>query len=359
MKYKSLTYIGAFGGKVKNGQTVFSENFINSLSKLDIEIHSINSQTFNPIAGTRKSNFSLSFISRFLKFLLSVLSSRKTDIAIVSISLSETSIYKFFPILAILKIRGIKTFVMMHDGSPSNHIKKYNSITKIVFNLIFKNIVHGSLVLGQSQKNEWKKIFPTLKTKEIYGARKDPKISVKKNKKRLTYISHFFRSKGQYDLLKVWGKIDAKYKKIFTLTLAGGNQDSSYLEEILVDKRDGLEIIVNPNYSEIQNVLSETEIFLMPSTYDFEAQPAVLIEAMSYRIPIIAYDWAGIPDLVNEKNGSLIQPKDIDEFAFVLESYLNDDQLREKKSIESYNYFLKEYDLKKWHEKLKIILESI
>lgn len=359
MKYRSLTYIGAFGGKVQNGQTMFSKNFIDSLRKLDLEICSINSQTFNPTDGTRKSSFNFSLISKFIKFFFRVISSKKTDIAIVSLSLSETSIYKFFPILVLLKIRGIKSFVMMHDGSPTNHIKKYNSITKIIFNLIFKHIVHGSLVLGKSQKKEWKKIFPALETKEIYGAREDPGMPVKNNKIRLTYISHFFESKGQHDLLKVWDKVDAKHKKVFNLTLAGGNQDSSYLEQILADKREGLEIIVSPSYSEIQNILSETEIFLMPSTYDFEAQPAVLIEAMSYRIPIIAYDWAGIPDLVNNKNGTLIEPKNIDEFACVLESYLNDDQLRKKKSLESYGYFLKEYDLKKWHEKLKIILESI
>ena len=359
MKHKSLTYIGAFGGRIKNGQTVFSDNFVNSLKKLNIDLHSINSQTFYPKIGTRKSKLSFFFLKKYIQFLFKVFLSRKTDIAIISMSLSEKSIYKFLPALFALKIKGQKLFGMMHDGSPGNHQKKYNFFTRKIFKLIFEKIFDGNLVLGSSQKHQWKKLFPKLKVVEIYGARKNPKISITKDRQRLTYISHFFATKGQFDLIKVWDKVNPKLKENFILTLAGGNQDEAYLKKILENKRDRLEIIIDPSSEDIQKILSETELFLMPSTYDFEAQPAVLIEAMSFKAPIIAYEWAGIPDLVNDKNGSLVQPNNIDEFTFVLETYLKDKQLRQTKSINSYEYYLREFDLKKWHEKLKIILESI
>lgn len=359
MKHKSLTYIGAFGGKIKNGQTVFSENFVNSIKKLGLDLHSINSQTFYPNIGTRRSKLGFFFFKKYIQFLFKVFFSRKTDIAIISMSLSEKSIYKFLPALLALKLKGQKSFVMMHDGSPANHQKKYNLLTKKIFRLVFENIVDGNLVLGKSQKHQWEKLFPKLKIVEIYGARKNPNITVTNDRKRLTYISHFFASKGQFDLIKVWDKVNAKLKKNFILTLAGGNQDEAYLKKILENQRDRLEIIVDPSSEDIEKILTETELFLMPSTYDFEAQPAVLIEAMSFKAPIIAYEWAGIPDLVNDRNGSLVRPNDIDEFTSVVETYLTNKELRATKSINSYKYYLSEYDLKKWHEKLKIILESI
>jgi len=50
------------------------------------------------------------------------------------------------------------------------------------------------------------------------------------------------------------------------------------------------------------------DIFVLPSYYRFEAQPAVVIEAMAAGLPIVATDWAGLPEMVQDGVNGFIVP---------------------------------------------------
>ena len=52
------------------------------------------------------------------------------------------------------------------------------------------------------------------------------------------------------------------------------------------------------------------DILLMPSTYAMEAQPLVIVEALSYGLPVVAYDTGGIRDLVDAEVGALVASGD-------------------------------------------------
>ena len=51
--------------------------------------------------------------------------------------------------------------------------------------------------------------------------------------------------------------------------------------------------------------LSSSKFLVLPSYYEFEAMPRVILEAMSLGLPCVVSDHAGIPDMVTEEFAEL------------------------------------------------------
>jgi glycosyltransferase involved in cell wall biosynthesis len=61
--------------------------------------------------------------------------------------------------------------------------------------------------------------------------------------------------------------------------------------------------------SDVLSIVKQGDAFVLPST--IEGLPAVLLEAMFYRVPVIAYGVGGVPEIVRPgETGWLVQPGD-------------------------------------------------
>ena len=89
-----------------------------------------------------------------------------------------------------------------------------------------------------------------------------------------------------------------------------------------------------------------------------EGLPMVLLEAMSYGIPCIAYEIAsGVNDIIdNNKNGYIIKNRNEEEYIEKIEKVINDSKLRNELGIEAKNKaneFSKEKIVNIWEKILK------
>jgi len=76
-------------------------------------------------------------------------------------------------------------------------------------------------------------------------------------------------------------------------------------------------------------LLENSDIFILPSYQ--EDLPMAILEAMSYGLPILSTNVAGIPSLVEHGyNGYLVEPGDIDDCVDKLTELINDSRLRQK-----------------------------
>jgi glycosyltransferase involved in cell wall biosynthesis len=76
---------------------------------------------------------------------------------------------------------------------------------------------------------------------------------------------------------------------------------------------------------------SRASIFCFPSFYESESFPVAVIEAMSFRLPVVATRWRGIPELVVDgETGFLVEPHDADAVAERLLELQRDQGLRER-----------------------------
>jgi glycosyltransferase involved in cell wall biosynthesis len=58
----------------------------------------------------------------------------------------------------------------------------------------------------------------------------------------------------------------------------------------------------------VPEVLKEYDCLLLPTTWRKEGHPGVVLEAFAAGVPVIATRWNGIPELVDERCGILIEP---------------------------------------------------
>lgn len=146
-------------------------------------------------------------------------------------------------------------------------------------------------------------------------------LSNKKNPKIFTLglISWFVEKKGIHYLLEAMLKLKRDGFDDIKLTLAGdGPLKNKYLKFIDKNSLSG-----NINYigkikgKQKQDFFDSLDAFILPAislSNDQDGIPVVLMEAVSYSLPIISTNISGIPEIcINKYNGYLIEQKNVEE----------------------------------------------
>ncbi len=110
--------------------------------------------------------------------------------------------------------------------------------------------------------------------------------------------------------------------------------------EIIQQKIDSLNLNNNVflmgNTNDMYQKYQESSIYVMTSHH--EGFPMVLIEAHSYKLPIISFDISCGPNeiVINDKNGYLIEDDNIDEMADKINYLIEHPNVREEMSNNTY-----------------------
>lgn len=119
------------------------------------------------------------------------------------------------------------------------------------------------------------------------------------------FVGMMDEHKGVRVLLEAWSKeMEAR------LLMVG----SGALEEALkmeTKERENVEIVGRKSPSYIGAHLAKAEMLIVPSLC-YENSPTVIMEALSMGTPIVASDIGGIPELLQEGDGVLVKPGDVD-----------------------------------------------
>ena len=157
-----------------------------------------------------------------------------------------------------------------------------------------------------------------------------------KKKINMLFLGLISEAKGIFDLLNVLSE-NAKMFHDKILLHIGGNGKVQELNEYV--ERYGLkDMVVYEGWVSGEkkvNLFQQADIFVLPSYT--EGLPVSILEAMSYRLPILSTPVGGIPEVVKEGvNGILIQPGDTDALYHALLRLISDIELRENMGMESY-----------------------
>jgi glycosyltransferase involved in cell wall biosynthesis len=175
---------------------------------------------------------------------------------------------------------------------------------------------------------EWKLFFESnfnIKRLEILNNVVDypiEPIQMKSTKPiQFLFLGYIDARKGIWDLCEVI----IKHKALITGRIKiriGGNGQKEKLNSII--STNGLEDIVEyvgwVNAKRKHDLLSNSHVYLLPS-YN-EGLPISVLEAMSYRMPIISTKVGGIPNVVDAGNGFIINPGDLDGLFGALNTYV-------------------------------------
>lgn len=133
--------------------------------------------------------------------------------------------------------------------------------------------------------------------------------------KRLLYVGTVYKRKGISYLINALGMMNKQERKNIHLDIVGNIISKNYYNKLrILVLKSGLEDIISfsgrVSDEELRNYYSKAYCFVFPSL--LEGYGMVLIEAMSYGLPVVAFNNSAIPFTVKDGiNGILVENKNI------------------------------------------------
>lgn len=328
-----------------------------------IDGYSIEHNNFYLINTIEKSNkrgvFSRLFdYLRVLIKILYYLTTKKIHTVYHIVSSSNKGFVRDFLIINLTKLFGKKIILHSHNG---NYDLFYATNS-----LFFQNIIRYTInkadkiiLLSYKLRNTFSFINEDSKFSYIPNGLPLNSNEVKKNNNKsyisVLFLSNLIESKGYLDILKAiiilkeQGTIAQFHFNFAGMFMLNHSQDVSY-KTIEVAQKLFFELIESNNLKEFvtfhgvvhgvekEQLLKNSDVFLLPTYYNIEAQPITIIEAMAYGCAIYSTNYRAISDmLLDGVNGEFVEPRNPKSIALKL-NQINKHKLLEysKKSVELY-----------------------
>jgi len=184
------------------------------------------------------------------------------------------------------------------------------------------------------------------------GVKIPEKVNAPQNEKCiLGFMSNLEAKKGIPYLLEAFHRLNQDHPGKYELWIAGSGEEQTFIEEFVEKNQlaDAVKLLGRIRDGKKVEFFSTIDLFVLPSIkipHDMDGIPVVLMEAISYKKPIISTDVSGIPEIcVNNFDGKLIQEKNTDEIVQAIESLANNKDLLQELSTNSLELALNEYNL--------------
>lgn len=104
---------------------------------------------------------------------------------------------------------------------------------------------------------------------------------------------------------------------------------------------------------------ARVDIFCLPTHHEAETFGVVLLEAMSFGLPVIATRWRGIPSVVQDGIcGFLVPVKDPAALAARLEQLIRDPELRRTMGQKGRKRYLENFTIERFHDRMKAVFRA-
>lgn len=172
-------------------------------------------------------------------------------------------------------------------------------------------------VIRQSEDPSLKRKFEIEKIPYGINIPVLPELSPEKSLKELSVL--IFNRFSKYDkcdllpILRLLKQVIGSVNQKIQFVIAGDSSDSVYLKTIIKEIKSlkiekNIKLVISPSEKRKNELLKSADIFLALSDNIQESFGIVLLEAMSYGLPIIATEWDGYKDLVKEgENGMCVK----------------------------------------------------
>ena len=207
----------------------------------------------------------------------------------------------------------LEKFQITNSHAPSISCRSHNALDEI--RRINRNIIHCGIDLRSI----------------TFGTKKKDEKSI------ILAVGRLVEQKGFKYLIHGCKLLREERTLAFVCKIIGEGGDRPELEEI-IRKHDLSEVVslLGPmEQGAVVNVLKSAVLFVLPCvverTGSRDGIPVALMEAMAMGIPVISTRVSGIPELVKNGAGILVEPKDVDGLAIAMKKIL---MLRDEKREE-------------------------
>ena len=162
------------------------------------------------------------------------------------------------------------------------------------------------VVLGRSLIEDVEPFVPRDRIVVIPNTTPPAEVRRREPGHRLLFLSNLLPGKGADTFVRLARRLLDRYPAVpWQFDLAGAG-DPSALGALPVE----LTVHGRVTGDAKRDLLDEADVLVFPSTYAMEAQPLVIVEALSCGLPVVAYDTGGVRDLVDDTVGKLVPAGD-------------------------------------------------
>lgn len=214
---------------------------------------------------------------------------------------------------------GWKAPLVYRNASASSfYVKSFFSRTINRFLLRNVDII---ISVSKASKSDINKLFPfTVSKSKVIPVGIEEKAldkipdstKVNQQKKNIIHIGSFTKEKNHFGLVDIFRKVKAILPEVELHLLGEGPLKNDVLEKV---KIYGLENSVK-FYGEIQDplpYLKASDLLVLPSI--IEGLPAVILEAMYAKVPVVAFKVGGISEIITPETGNILKCNDNQGFA--------------------------------------------
>jgi len=177
------------------------------------------------------------------------------------------------------------------------------------------------------------KVIPSAYTPFNYQSQMVDKIKKRfKGKFLIANIGELNNAdKGQHYLIEAMKKLQKSHPNIHLILLGKGKDKEKYQEQA----KDLNNITFEGFVDNVGDYIAALELFVFPSLN--EGLGSILLDVIQAKVPIIASDVGGIPDIIeHEHTGILIEPKNADAIYQAIVKLYNDPAQRKNLANEAY-----------------------
>lgn len=200
---------------------------------------------------------------------------------------------------------------------------------KILFEMADETVVASRFLASLFRSNGWNRTIRVIPHSIDYA-------NVRRAEERhsgriaIAFVGTIGWHKGLHILIKAFRK--AQYSNL-TLKIYGSPAGQTDYHNTLLDLAQGdkrIEFLEPFDIGQLPAIMRDISAIVIPSVY-YEPYPLVMLIALAYRIPLIASNIGGIPELVKDGlNGFLFKPGDADQLAKVIEKIARNPQVLEE-----------------------------
>lgn len=353
-----------FGGA---GNAIFT--FLKNLDrkKFNIHIFFLGSSEYEEILPKHIKFYKLEIKFNFFKTLLSFFEIKKilqnkTKNFKKNIFISNIHYSNVLSILFLKKIKNLK--IVLFERTSIKELDIFENLLPFIKNKIVKFLIsrtysQANVVLTNSKtlSMELKKI--NIKSKVVYSGSIKKILELKKNKKKKTLnmiaVGRLVSQKDYFTLLKAICLLE--YKN-FELNIYGNGELKKKIFEYIQNKKLTKYVKLKGHEKNKDKIYKNADLLI--HTAIFEGLPNVIVEAMNYKVPVIAADSpGGTREVLNSgKYGQLFEPGNYIKLAKNINDYvLNPNKLNQK--ILKSKHILKKFTHKSSTKSLEKILIKI
>jgi glycosyltransferase involved in cell wall biosynthesis len=175
---------------------------------------------------------------------------------------------------------------------------------------------------------------------------------------RILFIGMLRESKGLLTLLDACGAL-ARHNVPFESEIAGEFQSPQFAANAR-DLAQQLCIAEHVHYLGIVSggakweAYARADLLCFPTFYEAETFPLVVLEAMSFGLPVVATRWRGIPEIVDDgATGFTVDVRDATALADRLEQLHGDPALRQRLGQAGRGKFLREFTVERFWQRME------